>query len=210
VCAALGVELRAARLYPERGGVEAMLIPRPKGSFRVVVDPTPPRGWSNVPEPLRSTVTRHRFRFRVAHEIAHMLFYQGVGSDRPPRRVGAVGSAHEEYFADTFAAALLVDAREAVSTAFDVVRLHRRFDVSLEVASRAYASEHPGSRLTLWHSTPSGQLSIQWTNETQMPAGRAPSSLGDLQTIVARKRAAGESASATVLLTRGQALVLQE
>lgn len=150
-----------------RGGVEAMLLPQAANRFRIWVDPTPPGGWNRINPTVRSTLRRHRLRFRVAHEIAHSFFYQRDGG--VPRRA-VPDSPEQEDFADAFARALLIPtdaARATRPTAQDVVALHERYDVSLQVAVRAVTEMNPGlsAALLYW---PSGSpvaestATLQW------------------------------------------------
>jgi hypothetical protein len=204
VCGRLGFEVKVARLYPERGGVEAMLVPQPAGRFRIVVDPTPKRGWGGLSQNLRVAVARHRIRFRIAHELAHTLFYRGVGSGSEPGRIEQVGTLAEELFADRFAAALLVSLCRPSMKATDVVASHRQYDVSLEVAARAYAAEDAADTVTLWHWTAKhASPSVQWSNGSRLQRGRPASLDALLQTVKVRP-----GASVAVLPTRRQALVM--
>jgi hypothetical protein len=121
-----------------------MLLPQPANRFRIWVDPTPPGGWARIDAAVRPILRRHRLRFRVAHEIAHSFFYQR-GSGVPRRAVP--DSPEQEDFADVFARALLVPAyaaRATKPTVEDIVALHERYDVSLQVAVRAVAEINPG------------------------------------------------------------------
>ena len=74
LCAAASCRLKAAPLRAVDGGIEALLLPR-EDHFELVVDATPLRGWGLVPANLRADLERHRLRFRVAHELAHTLFF---------------------------------------------------------------------------------------------------------------------------------------
>ncbi len=170
----LGCKVEDARLGGERGGIEAMLLPdRDSDLFTVRVDPTPHRGWSDVPADLRTEIAHRRRRFRVAHELAHTLFYDRRPG-RAPERAAAVTEA-EEQFCDEFARALLVPpaaARVLPTTAESVFTLEARFDVSLELAARALARSQPGILVALWYWPPNspaqaGSLLRQWCSAKQ-------------------------------------------
>jgi Zn-dependent peptidase ImmA (M78 family) len=99
---------------------------------------------------MQENLRRHRVRFRVAHELAHTLFYWRRG-DRPQRHL--LDSASQERFCDAFSRALLVPpavvARMPVN-ARTIMDLQEIFDVSLEVAARSLATAHPGAFVGLW------------------------------------------------------------
>lgn len=146
------------------GQQEALLVPLDNDRFGICVDPTPRGGWSRVSPTLRVEVRRHRFRFRVAHEIAHTFFYDRT-STRPRRLLP--GSAEEEAFCDEFARSLLLPREIAAQerpSADSVMALHCRYDVSVELAARAVASAHRGAHVALWYHVPRDGWLIQWTN----------------------------------------------
>lgn len=87
----LGIRVTVRELSAVTGGLEAALVPDFGHTFEVICDPSS-REDSTSP-----------IRFRVAHEIAHTLFYDWT--EEPPRRTGPGGAA-EEAFCDAFAAAL--------------------------------------------------------------------------------------------------------
>lgn len=124
------------------GGPQGLLVPRREGGFRIEVDPSPPEGWRGAPRALQEEVTRHRLRFTVMHEIAHSLFYRREA--RPPERL-VKGSEEQERFCDELASALLVPRSAAMSMPLrpeSALALHRAYDVSLEVATRALVGGH--------------------------------------------------------------------
>jgi len=160
LCALGGVVVREMSLRGARGGLEATLVTRSEG-FEVTVDAEPRGGWGLVPVHLRDGLRRHRLRFRVAHELAHTLFYDRSG-DRPQRLVP--DSEEQELFCDEFARALLIPPAAIppwLANPRVVVELSRQYDVSLEVAARATAA----SSCDLWlglYVHGSGQINPQW------------------------------------------------
>jgi IrrE N-terminal-like domain len=174
ICRAGRLRISQATLSAAAGQQEALLIPLDDDRFGISVDPTPRGGWAGVRRELRPELRRHRYRFRVAHEIAHTLFYDR-GGVRPRRLLP--GSAEEEQFCDEFARALLVPPRALRRTrpsASSIVALHRRYAVSLEVAARAMASARAGLRITLWYQR-HDVWDIQWTNASLAEASRTRS-----------------------------------
>jgi hypothetical protein len=155
-----------AQLSAEEGSQEAMLVPLPNDEFAISVDPTPRGGWDCVRPPLRDELRRHRVRFRIAHEIAHTLFYARSAGE--PRR-SVLDSPAQEAFCDEFARALLVPPWVAAAlplTVRAIFDVQRRFDVSLEVAARSMAAAHGrGAAIALWYR-PSGAdyLRLQWSS----------------------------------------------
>jgi len=142
ICRTAGIKLRLRRLRGKDDGLQAVLAACP-GGFEVTVDTEPPGGWKSVPETIRPGLHRHRLRFRVAHELAHTLFYDRT-TPRPHRIVP--DSTEQEAFCDVFARAFLVPPAGIPPRIADpavVVSLARRYDVSLEVAVRAVAAAHP-------------------------------------------------------------------
>ena len=193
-CLAAGIEFRQASLRPDQGGCEALLVPLRSGQFRIVVDATPRNGWDETPTAVRTTVARHRTRFRLAHELAHTLFYRkGEG---PPARLLSSGSAAEELFADEFARALLAPAPQRPVSAREIVEFQNRWDVSLEVAVRACAEASNSRCVVLWRWAPSTSsvtpTAIQWSTglpfASDLGLPRASSTLDRL--LAAVKRAA--------------------
>jgi len=171
-----GFDIEERELSARRGMQEAMLIPRKPDRFVICVDPEPPGGWAKVDAGVQAPLRRHRMRFRIAHEIGHSFFYSRSGTE-PERCVG--DSELQEAFCDEFARALLVPeqitARSRV-TAAAVWRVHRRFDVSVEVAARALAASwrgraevviwywRPETATPAWPCTPPIALHRQWAN----------------------------------------------
>jgi hypothetical protein len=172
VCALARANVTIRPLSAARGMQEAMLIPLDHDRFAITVDPEPTGGWSSLPSRLRDEVYRHRMRFRVCHELGHTFTYWRRGKV-PARHL--LDSPRQEAFCDAFARALLVPAPVAAATSFSpggVLRLHRRHDVSLEVAARAMASAHR-RRVALWFAPPGrDELSLQWASAPVSDADR--------------------------------------
>jgi hypothetical protein len=131
------VELRTLRA-PD-GGLQACLIPSEQGGFVVWVDDRPsPSEVAAGEEAEERGQSSPLVRFRLAHELAHTLFYE-AGSP-PTRRTQP--SPDEEAFCDDFAALLLVerpdDARRAVAAGRPAVtRLARRLQTPTSVVVAA-------------------------------------------------------------------------
>ena len=151
------------------GHGEAMLLPAPGNRFHIWVDAEPRGGWDGVPAGVRDDLRRHRFRFRVAHEMAHSFFYsRGRGE---PRRLVPDSDA-QERFADTFARSLLLPpgaASLAPPTAAGALALQQTYDVSLEVALRSLLLQHPTcvGALLYWHTRSDitgATAKVQWSS----------------------------------------------
>ena len=166
VCDAARVSVQEAPLSGERGGQEALLTPLGDDRFAVLVDATPAGGWASIDGRMRDELTRHRTRFRVAHELAHTLFYWRDG-DRPRRHL--LDSASQERFCDDFSRALLVPPslveRLPVNTR-TIMEIQEAFDVSLEVAVRSVAAAHPKAFIGLWFADneKDQQVRLQWSS----------------------------------------------
>jgi hypothetical protein len=168
ICRAGRFRVFERELSGRQAGIEAALLPQARNRFHIWVDPTPPGGWDKIDPGLRPVVRRHRLRFRVAHEIAHSFFYRRDGGE--PSRL-ALDSPEQEEFADAFASALLLPPSVAKATAplaESVVRLHERYDVSLQVAVRAVAETHVGLSAALLHwsgsyASPKDVAELQWS-----------------------------------------------
>lgn len=190
-CRAGGFAIRPARLLPEQGGKQALLIPKAGDAFDIRIDPTPRHGWDGVDPQLRKDLERHRARFLIAHEMAHSFFFtRGRGA---PRRQGSAGRA-EEAFCDEFARWLLVPHRVAESaspTAAEIARLQQCFDVSLEVAARAVAAAQE-----LWIGIGlvdgSHSVSRQWSSADHGPGNADPLASPIVQHAVRRGSAQGQ------------------
>jgi hypothetical protein len=146
--------------------------------FLLEVNPVPRQGWGSLKARERSRLARHRRRFRIAHELGHICFFDRQ-SGRGPRRKQP-WTESEEQWCDDFARSLLVPeavARTLPGTADSVFDLQARFDVSLEVAARALAGTHPRLDVALWYwnveedSVPAS-LIHQWSNKADFPALR--------------------------------------
>jgi hypothetical protein len=121
---------------------EALLLPIPDG-FAILVN-------SDVPKPMLRPVDRRpdgvvraahrrRYRFRIAHEIAHSFFYDRRTS--PPLRTRPPSSS-EEGFCDAFAASLLLPpsiVRASSPNPDSILALSRVHDVSAEAVGRSFA-----------------------------------------------------------------------
>jgi hypothetical protein len=172
ICRAGGFEVSRTTLSAASRQQEALLIPMDGNRFGISVDPTPPGGWSRIRPAIRGELRSHRYRFRVAHEIAHTFFYDR-SRDRPRRLLA--GSLEEELFCDEFARALLLPLGAVCSrppTPASVFSLHRDYAVSVEVAARAMAAAHRGTRAALWYEHPSDGWVMQWSNTTPAQASR--------------------------------------
>lgn len=90
----LGIAVRFCTLEAAAGGLEAALIPDFAQPFEILCDP-----W--VPTGARWDQTTDR---RIAHELAHTLFYDWGMT--PPRHL-RLASREEEAFCDTFAETLI-------------------------------------------------------------------------------------------------------
>jgi hypothetical protein len=157
-------EISEETLSAAAGYDEALLIPLDGDRFAICIDPTPRGGWHRIRPHLRTALRRQRFRFRVAHEIGHTLFYDR-GGDRPRRLFD--GSEREERFCDEFARSLLLPtnaARKCPPTPAAVLRLQQEYDVSLEVAVRAVAAAEPGRQAALWYTQLGEGWRLQWAN----------------------------------------------
>lgn len=173
LCRRGGFVLEEAKLHAAEGRLEALLFPWEGDRFRIVIDSEPRGGWDRVEPERRAELRRHRLRFRLAHEVGHTLFYDRSGSR--PRSV-VRPSAAQEVFCDEFARALLVPlgyASALPATADSVVDLHRRFDVSVELACRALARAHRGRLdVSVAVINRDGDLRLQWSSSQRDLHGR--------------------------------------
>ena len=139
-CAATGMVITTASLRGAAGGVQATIAPLHGDRFHVVVDPEPLGGWSRFESSVRDDLRRQRYRFRLAHELAHTFFYDRSGAE-PRRRI--LLTKQEEIFCDHFARGLLLPdeaLRGCKLSPRSVIALQQRFDVSLETAVRGVAA----------------------------------------------------------------------
>jgi hypothetical protein len=91
---ALGIPVHLETLEAAEGNTEAMLLPDIDHRFVIICDPWVPPG------------DDERVRFRIAHELAHTLFYDW--DHQYPRMTGSSGTSPSgELFCDQFAGALL-------------------------------------------------------------------------------------------------------
>jgi IrrE N-terminal-like domain len=162
-----GFALRRGELGAERGGREALLLPRAVNRFDIVVDPTPRGGW-RCGESMRARTCEHRVRFRVAHEVAHSFFYErGVNF---PYRSTRTGSRIEEAFCDRFAQELLLPAAvlaRCQPPGNDLFGLADRFGVSVETAARGFAAASGGSVQVAVLYTAAGSFHQQWSSNVE-------------------------------------------
>lgn len=105
----LGIEVRIAPIGAAVGRHQAMLIPRCGGRFVILCDsdPTPKESLAFKRLFGHQDITAWRdllHRFRVAHEVAHTLFFTRRG-DFPERLCRK--SAREEVFCDALALAFV-------------------------------------------------------------------------------------------------------
>lgn len=164
-----------------RGGssIEATLRPRSSvDQFVLEVDPVPRHGWGDLPPAAQKALARHRRRFRIAHEVGHIYFFDRRPGRGPRRK--RPWTEGEEQWCDGFARSLLVPGefvRSLPGVADSVFEVQDRFDVSLEVAARAVAAAHPDLDVTLWFWTAeddpvSAALVHQWSTKMTLPALR--------------------------------------
>jgi hypothetical protein len=162
-----GIRVRRSRLLPEKGGPQALLIPRDTDGFDIAVDPTP-RRWVEMDSGLHAALLRHRQRFLVAHELAHSLFFDDSAKGLPCR--SRPSTAREEEFCDEFARWLLLPhqvVRSEPAEAASVFRLQRAFDVSVQLAARALHEAHgrgPWIAIAVHRVVGGGaEWKLQWT-----------------------------------------------
>lgn len=154
-----------------RGRIEAQLRPLPGDRFEISVAPSPPL--AVAPGCDLRALDRRRWRFRVAHEIAHSFFYVRRAGARPARTMAA--SPAEERWCDEFARALLLPAAALRACPLDaqaIVTMHERHDVSLEVAVRGMARVHRRFlALLVERGRHAPRLRVQWhPEEPAVPA----------------------------------------
>jgi hypothetical protein len=132
----LGVSVRSERLAAAAGGAQAQLRPSP-GGFVVALDPDPAPG-----EPEGRQHAEARRRFRLAHELSHVLFFSPTAPHMRIRRM----EWGEEEFCDRLAALLLVappstdrlDAAGLVALAVE-----RRAPLAAVLAAATYSRPAP-------------------------------------------------------------------
>jgi hypothetical protein len=168
----LGFNVSRTRLRPETGGAQAWLIPSGRMSFDLPLDPTPISGWRKARHENRSEVERHRSRFLIAHELAHSVFYEQRDDLSHPVRTNPY-TPKEEQFCDECARWILV-SRERVEqlsvTPSSIRTIHQEFDVSVELAARAFAAVKDMSVLLLY-LTDENEWRVQWDSSGDMKAG---------------------------------------
>jgi hypothetical protein len=128
----LRVEIAWARLAAATGGQDALLVPKVRGGFRAVIDPTvgPTGGVEADHWPNSAVLQRAVGRWRLAHELAHTLFYR---PGRPPRRRRPWERA-EEAFCDAVADELLAP-RALVATRSDQDAVVTALELEVPVAA---------------------------------------------------------------------------
>jgi IrrE N-terminal-like domain len=210
ICRAAGLKLRLRRLRGRHDGLQAVLSPCERG-FEVTVDTEPRDGWDTVPEAVRTSLHRHRLRFRVAHELAHTLFYDRTAAC--PHRL-VPDSDEQEAFCDSFARAFLVPPATIspqIAEPAAVVRLARRYDVSLEVAVRAVAASRPEDWFGLYVRRPDGFIT-QWLSSAIVGPPWMQSWTRQLEAtasgVAARHNESGWRGTALELPVRRQVLVV--
>jgi hypothetical protein len=159
------IELRS--LGAERGGCQGLLAPLEGDRFRITVDPTPAGGWGSATPDQRATISRRRSRFLIGHELGHTLFYRRRERRRPARSI-PTGHPLEEQFCDRFARSLLVPPAGRARSASEILAASERFDVSLQVATRAAAETGIRATLWRWEERPAkfrAVLDTQWASE---------------------------------------------
>jgi hypothetical protein len=164
LCRSGRFDVEEVRLHGAEGRLQGLLFPAPHNRFDILVDPEPPGGWDAIHPSMRRPLRDHRMRFRICHEVAHTFFFNRSGSAPQPLVPGSPG---QERFCDSFAGLLLVPweaCAEAPVTARGVLDLQERFDVSLEVAARAFAAVHRDVEVALYTLSPDGGEAVQWTN----------------------------------------------
>jgi hypothetical protein len=212
-------ELRICALSARGGGIEAALAPRSDDRFALLVDTEPRNGWESVNPRVREELSRHRLRFRVAHEIGHSFFYDRSG--QRPRRV-VFDSSEQERWCDRFASSLLLPP-SAITAAPPspraLIRLQRHFDVSLQVAARAVARVHRERFIALLvaRGARPPHVRVQWQKQHVAPSARWWTAR-ELQSALASDRRSGSLdlpwpsgervASWHALPSRGQLLVV--
>ena len=158
--------LKQRDLAAASGGPEALITPLPDGRMRICVDSEPKGSWGDTDPELKRAIARQRTRFRVGHEVAHSFFYD--------RREGRSRRRHpanqaEEVFCDRFASSLLVPrgAVAALSPKADsILCIHEHFDVSVEVAARAFADTFSEFDVALAFEAEDGEgLLGQWATD---------------------------------------------
>jgi IrrE N-terminal-like domain len=214
LCGHLGIKVATADLAVPRGGAQGFLIPR-GDSFLIEVDPEPRGGWPSVREPLRRQLWRHRWRFLVAHELAHTLFY-APRAEGPPRRI-IPDSDRQEAFCDELARSLLVPTEVATSLPFrpeSAIELQRRFDVSMEVALRSLVASRGETGAAWLLLRRQNEMKIQWSSASRRLTTQVLRGLRDLaanayleRSAEARLRASSERALAVYLPERQQVVV---
>lgn len=205
VAAHVRADIRVADLGLSHGGREALLVPQVGNRFSILVDKRFDPG-SGDTGAAAVAVRRRQWRFRVAHEIGHTLFYDRAPG-QAPSRVGK-GGPEEEAFCDRFAAALLLPEEVAgkIRDPAKLVGLHSRFDVSLEVVARSVAAVQRRSVALFYWPLDGSEPRVQWTSEDAVARRWRRLALRALAANTAPSFPAGDVA---VSLPRRQVLVVE-
>jgi hypothetical protein len=134
----LGWGVRHARLGASKGGLQAILGPCSTGFlFTVDDEPTPAERqcWEACDSDGEAVAAGLR-RWRLAHEIGHVFFYD---QERPPRRLLPQSRA-EENFCDVFAAHLLLPSLARSAGVLDRRSMAGRWKVPSFLVDRLLAS----------------------------------------------------------------------
>lgn len=142
--------VRRESLGAADGTVQAWMVAAENDWFDIFIDTEPSGGWRRQHEPVREEMHRQRARFLIGHEVAHSFFFTRRPGQTPQR--WAWDSDEQERFCDMFACALLLPPEVVAATeprAEEVVRLHREYDVSVQLATRAFADIYRGHAFAL-------------------------------------------------------------
>jgi hypothetical protein len=210
LCRVLRIDASEVDLGAAKGGLQGLLMPHHGGRFSAEIDPEPRRGWATVDPDSIAALRRHRRRFLLCHEAAHTLFYE---TGAKPFRL-APNSQRQETFCDEVARALLVPPMAAAELPFcpdSVVKVQRRFDVSMQVAIRSVTTAH-AAQAWLLLSGRNHDLKVQWTSADRDLTGRALPKLRVLARLARRMARTGRCARsgdlcARFLEDRGQLIV---
>lgn len=158
ICKASSIDVEVRAM--ENTTIESLLIPSMSGGFSVIVREQAIRGYS-------TSNTAHRLRFRVAHEIAHSLFYD---DGFPPRRA-IRHSPEEELFCDEFARALLVPQERVmdVRDASRIFALRDELDVSLQLVAHAVCRHSNVRGIRAFRRTGRENWKCVWTVGANFP-----------------------------------------
>jgi hypothetical protein len=111
----LGIPVRFQRMSAAKNGLQALLIPKLKGGFTIVIDPDPTPGRQEEAD------VADVYAVRIGHELGHTHFYT---RGTPPRRCGP-GGLEEERWCDQFSAELLSTTERPVEFFRRLLKLPR-------------------------------------------------------------------------------------